>query len=111
MHRADAHRAGMRYRQRQGSEEPGMEIDLPPGLKAFVEEKVATGLYASPAEVICDALRGFRERDVAWRAHVAAEIEKGWESAERGDTVDGEEFFDQLLAELEAKEAAQPVKT
>lgn len=78
MHRADVHRAGVRYRQRQGIEEPVMEIDPPPGLKAFVEEKVAAGLYASPAEAICDALRGFRERDAGWRAHLAAEIEKEW---------------------------------
>lgn len=51
-----------------------MEIDLPSGLRAFVEEKVAAGLYASPAQAICDALRGFRERDAASRAYVAAEI-------------------------------------
>lgn len=39
---------------------------------------------------------------------IAAQIEKGWQSAERGDTIDEEEIFDQLIDKLKTEEVALP---
>ena len=40
-----------------------MNVSLPTQLKRFVEKKVKDGVYASENDVMCDALRGLRERD------------------------------------------------
>lgn len=40
-----------------------MNVSLPSQLKRFVEKKVKEGVYKSESDVVCDALRGLRERD------------------------------------------------
>lgn len=40
-----------------------MNVSLPPALKGFVEKKVKEGIYQSESDVVCDALRGLRERE------------------------------------------------
>jgi putative addiction module CopG family antidote len=40
-----------------------MNVSLPSQLKRFVEKKVKEGAYKSESDVVCDALRGLRERN------------------------------------------------
>ena len=73
-----------------------MNISLPDEMKAWVEEQVATGRYASASDVMRDALRREQDRNEA-RERIAAEIEKGYRSGP-GEPFDREEFRAQMLA-------------
>ena len=74
-------------------------VALTPKLERIVQDKVASGRYGSPTQVLREALRLLdrQERlgEVASR-RVRSQIDEGWESLLRGRTVDGEAFFDQL---------------
>lgn len=105
-----------------------MNVSVTPELEAFVQGLVASGRYHSASEVFRDALRllekaeqrrllekfiaegltpdeekrlppGVLER---FRSRIKARIQEGLDSLERGDGVDGEEFFSRLRAEREA---------
>jgi antitoxin ParD1/3/4 len=67
-----------------------MNISLTPQLEAFVQEKVASGLYTSASEVIREALRVLEEQDRVKAVKLEMlrkEIDKGWEQLERGERV------------------------
>jgi antitoxin ParD1/3/4 len=71
-------------------QEATMNISLTPQLEAFVQEKVASGLYASASEVIREALRVLEEQDKLKAIKLEAlrkEIDKGLEQLERGERV------------------------
>ena len=54
------------------------------------------GLYNSASEVVREALRLFEEKDRIRQLQIQdlrKKINKGWASLERGEGVDGEEFF------------------
>ena len=74
-----------------------MQVTLPPALGRMVEEKVASGLYESPSEVVREALRLLfaRESALDWLRREAA---LGFEQLEAGETLDltREEFMAQL---------------
>ena len=73
-----------------------MQVMIPPALGRIVEEKVASGLYESPSEVVREALRLLFERESAvdWLRREAA---LGFEQLEAGETLDltREEFMAQ----------------
>jgi putative addiction module CopG family antidote len=48
-----------------------MNVSLPPQLKRFVEKKVKDGEYQAESDVVCDALRGLRERDHLLRGNAS----------------------------------------
>jgi antitoxin ParD1/3/4 len=76
-----------------------MIVSLTPELEQLVEEKVSSGLYNSPSEVIQEALRLLRERDELKemrRAELRREIARGLEAAERGELISGDEVFKEL---------------
>jgi len=83
-----------------------MEISLSPELERLIRAKVESGKYASPGDVVGEALRLLHARDLS-RQERLAELKRriaiGVDEAERGDTVDAEEFFDQLLRENAAE--------
>jgi putative addiction module CopG family antidote len=83
-----------------------MTVILTPELTAIVESRVATGQYGSPLDVLREALH-LLERSNEFipedQHRIACEVEKGWESAEKEDDLDGYEFF----AELEREEAVR----
>jgi antitoxin ParD1/3/4 len=67
-----------------------MNVSLTPQLEAFVQEKVASGLYSSASEVIRDALRMLEDQDRFKAMKLEAlrkEIDKGLEQLERGERV------------------------
>jgi antitoxin ParD1/3/4 len=80
-----------------------MQITLTPELDRIVEEKVTSGLYESPSEVVREALRLMlvREASLDWLRHEAA---AGFGQLDSGDVV--EISRDELLAEMRERHPA-----
>jgi len=88
-----------------------MNVHLTPELETLVQNKVKSGRYNSAGEVVRDALRLFEERDRIRKLQIRElrqKINRGWASLERGQGVDGEEFFKGL--EREEKELGRKRK-
>jgi antitoxin ParD1/3/4 len=88
-----------------------MNVHLTPELEQLVQSKVKTGRYNSATEVLREALRLLEHRDEIFtrrKDEIREQIEEGWQSAESGDLVDGDEVFDRFDAELEAMERSAP---
>lgn len=76
-----------------------MNVHLTPTLETLVHSKVKTGRYNSASEVVREALRLLEERDRIRQLQIRElrkKINAGWASLERGEGVDGEEFFKAL---------------
>jgi antitoxin ParD1/3/4 len=73
-----------------------MNVHLTPELETLVHNKVKTGRYNSASEVVREALGLFEERERIQELQIRGlqkKINQGWASLERGEGVDGEEFF------------------
>ena len=84
-----------------------MDINLTPELEQLVQSKVKSGRYNSASEVVHEALRLLEQRDEVFtlrKEEFRKQIEEGWQSAQCGEVVDGEEVFDRIDGELEAVE-------
>ena len=84
-----------------------MNVNLTPELEKLVQNKVKSGRYNSASEVVREALRLFEERDRVRRLQIQElrkRIHEGWASLERGEGVDGEEFFKSLAREEKQRE-------
>jgi antitoxin ParD1/3/4 len=86
-----------------------MNVSLTPELERLVTAKVKSGMYGSSSEVIRAALRLLQQ----WEADQAARLDAlrrdvgiGIEQADRGELVDGDEVFDELLKRRSAKRTA-----
>lgn len=88
-----------------------MNVNLTPELEELIHDKVSRGTYASASEVVQEALRLLEERDQDRDLRIRElrnKIDQGLASLERGEGVDGEEFFKALEREeqeLERKRA------
>jgi antitoxin ParD1/3/4 len=77
-------------------------------LEQLIQDKVKSGRYLSASEVVGEALRLLDERDRLQEARLAElkpKSEKGIEASERGEVVDGEEFFAELEEDIRRIEA------
>lgn len=77
-----------------------MHVSLTDQLEKMVKAKVASGLYNNASEVIRESLR-FMETHEAWIYQIKLEklkneINQGWEQLDRGESVDGRLFFEEL---------------
>ncbi len=81
-----------------------MTVDIANDLASLIEAKVRSGLYASPGEVVREALQLLDARDETRR-----KIAEGAASLRRGEGVDGEEVFERLKRELDAIEQGRLV--
>ena len=82
-----------------------LNVSVTPQLEAYVHGKVESGDYQSVSEVIREALRLLQERERSRAAAIKqmqAKIESGWAQARRGELLDGEQVFTQLLDQLDA---------
>ena len=74
-----------------------MQVKLTPELDRLVEEKVASGLYENPSEVVREALRLLFEREpmLDW---LRQETRRGFEQLDAGKAVEigREEFLTQM---------------
>ena len=76
-----------------------MNISLTPELEKFVSERLNSGLYHSASEVIRDALRLLREKELAFEARreeLNRLIDEGLEALAQGKKSSGEEVFRRL---------------
>ncbi len=67
-----------------------MNVSLTPELESFVKEQVASGLYQSASDIVCEGLRRLREAN-AVRGMVDAKIDAALADVAAGRTYDGEE--------------------
>jgi len=84
-----------------------MSVDLHPELERLITSKVTSGRYSSASDVVRDALQLLEERDEMFTRHkdnIRRQIEEGWQCAQRGELVDGNEVFDRIDSELDAIE-------
>lgn len=78
-------------------------VTLPPELEAFIEERVASGRFATAGEAVREGLRLLEEREQereAVLAELRQEIEIGVEQAKAGQLIDGRAFFDELRQKI-----------
>ena len=86
-----------------------MNVHLTQELEQLVQNRVKSGRYNSASEVVRDALRLLADRDELMdlrKQELRKKIAQGLDSLQRGEGVDGDEFF----AQLEQEEAALPSK-
>lgn len=84
-----------------------MEISLPPELEKIINEKVESGLYNSPSEVVRESLRLLQEQDELKRIRrdeLRREIMLGREQIQSGDFIEVkaselDDFAEKLIRE------------
>lgn len=86
-----------------------MPIPLTPEQQSLVDAIIARGDYASPEEVVDEALRQLERRMVHEAAEDAA-IAEGIAAAERGDLHDGEKVMREIRAKLLRRKAAEQAR-
>ncbi len=71
-----------------------MNVSITPELEKFVQSLVKSGMYNSASEVMRDALRLLEEKQELRKKRIEklnAEIQKGLDSLERGESISAEE--------------------
>lgn len=70
-----------------------MTLELKPEIEALIQKRLQSGAFSSAEEVIERALE-FLNAEEDWladnRDQIAAQIQAGWEEAQRGELTDGE---------------------
>ncbi len=88
-----------------------MNVSLTPELERFVTDKVDTGLYQTASEVVREALRLLKDRDMErelLRVDVQAGLKQGASGrATRFDKAAGRRLAEQIKAEGRAKRAGR----
>lgn len=81
------------------SQEPQLLVRLTPELEAFIRERVASGRFDTPSDVVREGLKLLEIREHEREAAIAEirrDINLGLEQAQAGQVSDGEAFFDEL---------------
>lgn len=83
-----------------------MNIALTSEIEKFIASQVESGKYPSAEEVILAGIRLLEERERIYHGRfeeLKSEIMIGVEASERGEFVDGETVFSQLLSKLQQR--------
>lgn len=71
-----------------------MQLNLPPDLETLINKRLSSGAYANAEEVLRDALEA-QDAEESWtdeeRRALSAHIEEGYQQAERGHLIDGDQ--------------------
>ena len=71
-----------------------MQLNLPPDLETLINKRLSSGAYANAEEVLRDALEA-QDAEESWtdeeRRALSAHIEEGYQQAERGQLIDGDQ--------------------
>jgi antitoxin ParD1/3/4 len=74
--------------------EPAMQLNLPPDLETLINKRLSSGAYTNAEDVLRDALEA-QDAEESWtdeeRRALSAHIEEGYQQAERGELIDGEQ--------------------
>ena len=80
-----------------------MNISLTPELENFVSQRLKSGLYHSASEVVRDALRLLREKELAWdsrREDLNRLIDQGLVALAEGRKSSGEDVYNRLITHM-----------
>jgi antitoxin ParD1/3/4 len=80
-----------------------MNVSLTPELERYINEKVEEGSYRSASEVVRESVRLMQRVEEDRAARLAAlrrDINEGIAQLDRGEWVDGEEAFAEVLESL-----------
>lgn len=81
-----------------------MNVSLTPELERYINEKVEGGSYRSASEVVRESVRLMQRVEEDRAARLAAlrrDIDEGIAQLDRGEWVDGEEVFAEVLESLQ----------
>jgi antitoxin ParD1/3/4 len=81
-----------------------MTVHLNSELERLIQDRLESGLYGSPSEVVCVALRLLEEHDrlqQVWSKELRDKIATGLDQLDKGEHWDGEQVFDELEAQLD----------
>jgi antitoxin ParD1/3/4 len=84
-----------------------MDLTITPELESLILRKLNSGKYETPQQVIESAVSRLNEKDVELgmsAAEFQALIDEGWDEAERGETISGEEARLRLAANRTARQ-------
>uniref|UniRef100_UPI0035C9ACE7 type II toxin-antitoxin system ParD family antitoxin n=1 Tax=uncultured Sphingomonas sp. TaxID=158754 RepID=UPI0035C9ACE7 len=76
-------------------------VNLGEPLDEYVDQLVHSGRFDSRTEVLREGVRLVRERET-WQDYVDERVAAGIAADDAGDVVDGEAFFEELLAKYAA---------
>jgi len=80
-----------------------MNVSLTPVLENYVKEKVETGLYDNASEVMRDALRLLREKEMKTKQLFDA-LDKGYQSYKEGKYTEYKpDLVDEIMAKVTAR--------
>ena len=78
-----------------------MQVNLPPDLETLVNKRLSSGGYTSVEDVFRRALEA-QDAEESWtdeeRRALSSHIEEGYQQAERGELVDGDEARREIQA-------------
>jgi antitoxin ParD1/3/4 len=84
-----------------------MNVSLTPELERYINEKVECGSYRSASEVVRESVRLMQRVEEDRAARLAAlrrDIDEAVAQMDRGEGIDGEEAFAEILRSLERDE-------
>jgi antitoxin ParD1/3/4 len=98
--------AGSGYHKAEVS---AVNVSLSPELEKLVQAKIESGRYSSETEVVEEALHLLEKQEMHLK-ELRARIDKGLAEADRGEVVDGEEFMQRMLDEIDLREAERSAR-
>ena len=87
-----------------------MDVILTTELEQMIQTKVESGEYQSASEVVSEALRLMDEIERARKTQIQklqTRLDHSLAQADRGELVDGEQFMQRMLDELDARRARE----
>jgi antitoxin ParD1/3/4 len=92
--RDDPRRSVVKGYDESDNGEPAMQLNLPPDLETLINKRLSSGAYTNAEDVLRDALEA-QDAEESWtdeeRRALSAHIEEGYQQAERGELIDGEQ--------------------
>jgi antitoxin ParD1/3/4 len=86
-----------------------MQLTIPPELEALVQQRLITGRYNSPIEVLMAGVALLNQQEDIYQGRLQ-DLQRdaliGWEAAQRGELVDGKTAMDEIRAFFRASAAS-----